>query len=210
MTQRHVYSAFLATFAICSAPVVAQMHDHSAKTTVSAQHSMHSKDDASYVRMMRMHHEQGVKMAKLAVERAQRQEVRQFAQKTLDEQQQDIGSLQRIAEGQSTAAAGTGAHEHGAAGTSGAAAGAPTQSTGAHDEHMKMGQQMLSKLEQASGASFDREFLRNMAQHHKMAIDMSKPAGQFKSDEVRQFAAALVKKQTAELKEIQTLQQKEQ
>lgn len=202
MTARHVYSALalFAIFGLCSTSILAQTHNHGSQATASAQHATHPTDDASYVRMMRMHHEQGVKMAKLAVEKAERIEVKQFAQKTVDDQQQDIATLQRLEQGQSKASSGVSAHDHGATGATGAHAGSGMPPMGAHGDHMKMGQQMISKLEQASGAAFDREFLRTMAQ----------PGTQFASDDVRQFAANLVKRQAAELKEIETLQRKEQ
>ncbi len=210
MTARYVYSALFATLGLFSMPILAQTHNHGSQPAASAQHATHATDDASYVRMMRMHHEQGVKMAKLAVEKAQRTEVKQFAQKTVDDQQQDIATLQRFEQGQSTASSGSGAHEHGTTGTTGAQSGTDMPSMGAHGDHMKMGQQMLSKLEQATGAAFDREFLRMIAQHHKMAIKMSQPSTQFKAEDVREFAAELTRKQTAELKDIEALQRKEQ
>ena len=40
---------------------------------------MMPKDDASYVLMMQMHHRQGIDMAKVAVDKSSREDVKAFA-----------------------------------------------------------------------------------------------------------------------------------
>ena len=48
---------------------------------------MMPKDDASYVQMMQMHHQMGIDMAKIAVEKSPRDDVKTFARKMIDAQQ---------------------------------------------------------------------------------------------------------------------------
>lgn len=59
---------------------------------------MMPKDDSSYVQMMRMHHQMGIDIAKLAVEKASRDDVKAFAKKTMGAQQKDSDELKRMQE----------------------------------------------------------------------------------------------------------------
>lgn len=161
--------------------------------------SRHPMDDAAYVRMMTMHHRQGIKMADLAIQKAQRADIKQFAEKTKAAQQRDIDELERI---QKTLPSGTAGGEH----------AAPTDTTadgaGMSMDHMgqgRMGHGMLEKLESASGAAFDDDFVQTMQHHHQMAIAMSKADSRFKAAEVKAFAAKTLKMQGEEVKELQAL-----
>lgn len=55
--------------------------------------------DHKFIGQMIEHHQQGVEMANLAQQRAQRSEIKQFAQKTADKQQKDIEELKGLADG---------------------------------------------------------------------------------------------------------------
>lgn len=52
--------------------------------------------DHKFVGHMIEHHQQGIEMSNLALQRAQRSEIKQFAQKTADMQQKDIGELKGL------------------------------------------------------------------------------------------------------------------
>lgn len=168
-------------------------------------------NDAEYVQMMKMHHEHGMEMVKLALERSEREEVKKFAHRVLVAQQQDIEELEQIAQSLQPAAVGTSgqgerpAEAHGEHGMHDAHAS--KDKAAMKDHHSgQMGDQMTKSLENLSGAEFEQKFLQTLQRHHEMAIEMSLPSGQFTSQDVKQFAQELVAAQSDEIKEIQRLQ----
>lgn len=166
--------------------------------------------DQKFVGMMIEHHEQGIEMARLAQQRAQRAEIKQFAEKTADKQQKDIEELKAMPGGKTSdhhASTTSDTSQHGTshASTSHDSAGAPTGRT-AHDasSHEAMKSETMTKLQSAQGAEFDRAFTDEMINHHNMAIEMAQLAQSRASDsEVKQFAQKSIeaqKKEVAELK----------
>ena len=148
---------------------------------------MMPKDDASYVQMMQMHHQMGIDMAKIAVDKSSREDVKAFARKMIDAQQKEIEELRRMQSSLKGNAA-------------------------MHDDHepMMKGEmdKMMADLRQAQGAAFDDKFIDMMIPHHQQAIAMSKPQTKFKSAEVQEFANKIVAAQTAEVKELQQMRKK--
>jgi uncharacterized protein (DUF305 family) len=153
----------------------------------SDQAMMMPKDDSSYVQMMQMHHQMGIDMAKLAVDKASRDDVKAFAKKMIDVQQKDIQDLKRMQESMKTGAA-------------------------MHDDHGSMmnGQmdKMMADLRQAQGASFDTKFIDMMIPHHQQAVQMSTPPTKYKSPDVQAFAKKTIAMQTADIKELQQMRKK--
>lgn len=148
-----------------------------------ANDAAHAKmDDASYVHMMREHHAQGVSMAKMAAERATRDDVRTFAKNVIDDQTKEITELDAIA------------------------AKLPKKGAGDALGSMSGMDKMEQRLRSASGAQFDREFLRTMTDHHQMAIDMSKNPEHFSSSEVKDFARKTTEKQRKEIEDMKRMQ----
>lgn len=229
---RTIYVAAFA-LSLAGAPALAQAPEHqhpqdaqqvkpSETQKPRAMGGMDAMDDASYLRMMRMHHEHGVKLAKLASEKARRADVKAFAEQAALEQHREIVQLQRIEESLPAGTSGvSAAHPHPAPDSTPSEhptmkdPGAIEQGmrTGAMSEHGMMSghghmdQQAFRKLENASGAEFDEEFLRAMEKHHEMGLQMSRQTARFRSDEVKTFAADVVKKRTEELKRLEALQQ---
>ena len=69
--------------------------------------------DHKFVSQMIDHHQQGVEMSNLAQQRAQRSEIKQFAQKTADKQQKEIEELKGLAgSGHHASASGTSSDRH--------------------------------------------------------------------------------------------------
>lgn len=148
---------------------------------------MMPSDDGSYVEMMQMHHQMGIDMAKMAQEKAQREDVKAFAKKTIDEQTKDIEELLRIQQSMKT---GTAGHE-------------------SHGSMMKEeSEKMMGDLSQAQGAAFDQKFIETMIPHHQQAIDMSTPLTKFKAEDVQAFARKTIESQRKELKELNELRSK--
>jgi uncharacterized protein (DUF305 family) len=156
---------------------------------MKADHAMMMpKDDTSYVQMMQMHHQQGIDMAKLAVDKSSREDVKAFARRMIDAQQKEIEELRRIQQSLKPGAA-------------------------MHDDHdgMMKGEmdKMMADLRQAQGAAFDHRFIDMMIPHHQQAITMSKPPTKFTSADVQTFAKSVVAAQTAEVKELQQMRKKQ-
>ena len=148
---------------------------------------MMPKDDASYVQMMQMHHQQGIDMAKVAVDKSSRDDIKAFARKMIDAQQKEIEELRGMQQSMKPGAA-------------------------MHDDHDGMMkdkmEKMMADLRQAQGAAFDQKFIDMMIPHHQQAIDMSKPPTKFKVRDVQAFAKKVVTAQTAEVKELQQMRKK--
>lgn len=150
-------------------------------------HMMMPTDDGSYVEMMQMHHQMGIDMAKVAEERAQRDDVKAFAKKTIDEQTKDIEQLRRIQQSMKT---GTAGHE-------------------GHGSMMKhQGDEMMANLRNAQGAAFDQKFIEMMIPHHQQAIDMSTPPTKFKAQDLQAFARKTIESQRKDLKGLTELRSK--
>ena len=149
---------------------------------------MMPRDDASYVQMMQMHHQQAVDMAKVAVERSQRADVKTFAQRVIDVQQKEIEELRRMQQAMKTGAV---MHD---------------------DDHESMikgeANKMMADLRQAQGAAFDRKFIDMMIPHHSQAVAMSKPATRFKAADVQAFARKVIDAQTKEIQELRSMRKK--
>jgi uncharacterized protein (DUF305 family) len=125
-----------------------------AQTTAHEGH--HTMDhDVMFADGMTKHHRDGIKMAQMAVEKAQQAELRSMAQKMIDDQTREVEEMQRLR---------------------GDAPMTPMA------EMMKMPGMMpesemnkdMSRLEAASGAAFDVAFTEIMPKHHDGAIKMSK------------------------------------
>lgn len=145
------------------------------------------KDDASYVQMMQMHHQQGIDMAKIAVDKSSREDIKGFAHKMIDAQQKEIEELRLLQQSLKTGSAMQNAHEG--------------MMNGEMDK-------MMSDLRQVRGAAFDQKFIAMMIPHHQQAIAMSKPPAKFKAPDVQAFAKKVITAQTAEVKELQQMRKK--
>jgi uncharacterized protein (DUF305 family) len=122
----------------------------------TAHEGHHTMDhDVMFADGMTKHHRDGIKMAQMAVEKAQSAELRSMAQKMIDDQTREIDEMQRLR---------------------GAAPMTPMA------EMMKMPgmmaeskmQQDMARLEAATGQTFDVAFTEIMPKHHDGAIKMSK------------------------------------
>ena len=69
-----------------------------------------------------------------------------------------------------------------------------------------MKNQMMSKLESAQGAEFDRRFVEEMKKHHEMGIEMAQLAQrQGSREDVRAFAKKTLDEQKKESDELKRL-----
>jgi uncharacterized protein (DUF305 family) len=134
--------------------------------------------EAHYLGTMVMHHKDGVKMANMALEKANSSQLKQMMQKTASEQQQEIDKM-----------TGWLKQWHNKS----------PNDFSMPPESEQMMQKSMSELQRLSGAEFDKTFAKHMVHHHNDAIAMSKMASsKAKHDEVKKLASNIVSSQTEE------------
>jgi uncharacterized protein (DUF305 family) len=140
--------------------------------------SAKGQEEAKFLNTMSEHHKDGIQMAKMATEKAQSKDVKSLAQKISSEQTAELKKMQSW------------------------------ESTWYPqvDAKMEMQKMDMSKLEQAQGSEFDREFLDMMTEHHKQAIDMTKNAlSDLQHKENRKMAEKSLKTQATEVAKMEKL-----
>lgn len=142
--------------------------------------------DLRFIDSMRAHHDQGIQMAQMAVEKATSAEVRQMAQKMIADQQQDEAQMRGWRD-----------------------QWYPGQPD-AHDMSMPGMSAMnmdMSKLQSATGHDFDHAFLEMMVPHHEGAIAMGRDgAAKAEHEELRRKAQEIADKQQREVEDIRKMQ----
>lgn len=148
--------------------------------------------DKRYIADMIVHHQGAVTMANLALQHAEREDIKQMSRDIITSQSKEITDMERW---QQEWGYGDGsAHQHMSHG----------DDDGAMDmsDHMDM---MMQPLEGKTGAAFDKEWIKQMIIHHQGAIDMSAPAEQnAKHQEIKDLAREVI---TAQTKEIEQMKQ---
>ena len=136
-----------------------------------------------YLHMLAMHHKDGIKMARMAVDKAQSSELKQMMQKSISTQQQDIEKMEKMMQKYKK-----------------------TGDMSKPSETKQMMDRAMSELQNASGSEFDAKFAKHMAMHHLDAIAMSKMAeSKAKDSEVKQLASKTVRSQTEERQKLQKM-----
>ena len=120
--------------------------------------------DVTFVRDMVVHHEQALRMASLAGERAGDESVRRLAERIAAAQGPEIEALRAWLESEGL----PGPHDEAAHGAHDAAAGGMPGMASEDD---------LSALAAARGREFDRRFLQMMIRHHEGALQMAGESG---------------------------------
>ena len=157
--------------------------------------SNHNDQDISFARDMVPHHQQAVEMSDLAATRAADPAVKALAVRIKDAQDPEIRTMQGWLSDWGAATSGAGADAHG----------------GGHGGHTggagMMSDADMTSLRSASGAEFDRMFLRMMIEHHKGAIEMAKAEqanGKFQP--AKDLARTIDETQAKEIAEMEQLQ----
>lgn len=143
--------------------------------------------DRMFADTMTKHHEDGIKMAQMAVDKAESAELRSMAQKMIDDQRREIDQLQSLrGEGPMTPMA----------------------------EMMKMPGMMpesqmqrdMARLESATGHDFDLAFTEVMPKHHQGAITMSNHELQNGSNAgLKELARTIADKQARERQQLMAM-----
>jgi uncharacterized protein (DUF305 family) len=179
-------------------------HHLSAQVTPSQQ-GMMGEVNQHFITMMIPHHQQAVEMANLALTRAKHLEIKKLAQAIKTDQTREIQQMQTWYKAWYGKEVPITAMNH------------PEMMA----MHQRMGQQMnpdmmkmpmncnmmamnidLAALKNAP--DFDKEFIRQMIPHHRMAVMMSQMAtNKATKPEIRNLAQSIVKTQMAEINQMQ-------
>ena len=166
-------------------------HEHA---TATDQKMKTTLTDGPYIDAMTKHHDEGLSMAQLAVEKASHARVKELATTLAAEQKRELKELEhlKMTPGKSMGMGmGMGmGMEHGGRGMKDKGGMAPKMP--------------MADLETMSGAHFDRMFLETMVKHHQEAIRMSRDA-KLKDSDLKEFAQRSSRQQETELRTMQQL-----
>ncbi|MFB8444204.1 DUF305 domain-containing protein [Streptomyces niveus] len=161
--------------------------------------------DVAFAQGMIPHHEQAVEMSALADGRASGAEIKTLAAEIEKAQDPEITTMRSWlkAWGEPESADGSKpGMDHGSGGSHGAE-DSPGGSGGADG---MMSDQDLADLSAAKGVDFDRKFAELMIRHHDGAIAMARDQRKNgESGKVKKLAADVIKAQTAEVEQLNTL-----
>jgi uncharacterized protein (DUF305 family) len=139
--------------------------------------------EASFLQQMIQHHRSGVEMAKLVGDHTQRPELRQFGEKMISAQDQEIGQMTKWLTDWYKTSPKEVANEKA-------------------DKEMKM---HMSMLRDKHDADFDKAFLEMMPKHHHVAVEMAEQAeNKSTHPELKELAAKIAKDQQNEIKQMKS------
>ena len=147
--------------------------------------------DLQFIDTMSHHHQGAIMMSQMAVQKAEHSELKQFAQKIIDDQQKEIAQIKEWRDKWF--------------------AGKPS-AFNMEMPGMKMGKMMdsshMADMQAMQGNDFDLHFLDMMTPHHEGAIAMSKQAlEKAEHPEIKNFAQQIIKAQQAEIEQMKRWQQ---
>ncbi len=158
-------------------------------TSAPAQQQSHNEADVAFVQQMIPHHEGAIEMAELTEGRTDNPRILDLARRIDQAQGPEIEQMRSRL------------HAWGVDETSGMDHGDM-----GHGEMPGMGAEDMRKLEQATGAEFDRLFLELMIEHHQGAVDMSETVlDEGRDPEVKDLAQRIIDAQEAEITEMRSL-----
>ena len=159
---------------------------------VDAEHDDH---DVVFAQQMVVHHEGAIEMAEAAATRASSQEVRDLAATIASAQQPEIDRMTSWL---------TAWGEPVEAGSS--TEGVEHSSMGHSSMPGTMTEEQMSQLSSATGADFDRLFLRMMIEHHTGAVQMAETEQQQGvNPQARELAGSIATSQDAEIDRMEQL-----
>lgn len=174
-------SALALSLALTPAAYAANDSSSASKTS----QAMKAPYDVQFLDTMSEHHRDGIKMMQLAVDKAQSQDIKQMAQKGIDDQNKDIDDMKSLRHSDAPEAV--------------------NMKLPGMMPKAKMEQDM-AKLEAATGSDFDKHFLQTMIKHHGGAVKMSDDAmAKAKRDNVKTKAKEIHDKQKSEISAMENM-----
>lgn len=136
--------------------------------------------DLQFIDGMTSHHQSAIQMARLATEKAQHAELKSFARKIIDDQQKEITQMKGWRDAWY--------------------AGKPEAMNMEMPGMSGMTAMDMGKMQSATGAQFDQQFLKMMSDHHAGAISMAKEAlKRAEHPEIKQLAERIIDAQQNEI-----------
>jgi uncharacterized protein (DUF305 family) len=184
--MRHHIKAAFAVVAVLALTLVSAAFAHNPNGQVdpmnaSLQSLKGAEFEQSFLQQMTQHHRSGIEMAKLVSDHTKRPELREFAEKMIAAQQQEIEQMTKWLNEWFTASPKEVANK-------------------AADKEMKA---HLSMLTGKHDADFDKAFLEMMPKHHHAAVEMAEQAEKKATHpELKEFAAKIAKDQQNEIKQM--------
>ena len=145
MKLTSIFAIAAASALVAAGPVAAQSQDKSASTQKSAK-SGESKSDAKHMKDLAIANMAEVETGKLALEKAQDPKVKEFAQHMVDDHSKMLDEVKSLAQSKGVDLPGAPDAKH---------------------------QKVMKKLQSASGADFDREYMRAMVKDHRDALKLT-------------------------------------
>lgn len=179
--MKHILTASALVLALTFSPGAYAAHDGDTKMTQSAK----APYDVQFLDTMAEHHREGIKMMEMAMDKGQSQDVKQMAQKGINDQTKEIDELKSMRNSDAPEAV-----------------------------NMKLPGMMpkekmekdMANLEAASGSHFDKHYLQGMIKHHQGAVKMSDDAmAKAKSADVKAKAKEMHDKQKMEISDMQEM-----
>lgn len=135
--------------------------------------------EAHFLDKMIMHHKDGVKMAEMGKQKATDEKLKKMSEKMLSEQKREITQMEKWRKDLYT--------------------------------NVPMSKEMppkmdMSKLQEAKGKDFDKQYLSMMSEHHRTGIDMFQEAEKKATNpQIKEFAMKGSEKQAQEEKEMKDM-----
>lgn len=155
----------------------------------------HNDTDITFAQRMIPHHQQAVEMAEIAVDRAQRAEVKTLAEQIRTAQGPEITQLIDFLNAWGAEAPAPGAMSSGMGGTD-------------HSSGMPgmMADPQMQELRTVTGPMFDTMFLQMMIEHHRGAVsEAQREVDDGSNPEATQLASKIIADQNAEIDRMQQL-----
>ncbi len=182
----------------------------------SPQRGMMIHTDQHFIEMMIPHHQQAVEMADIGLTRAQHPEIKKLAQGIKKDQNREIQQMRiwyTAWYGKEVPITAMNHQEMMARHQGMGQQPNPDMMKMPMDQNMSMMKMPMNQnmrgmnvdLETLKNApDFDKEFIRQMILHHRMAVEMSKMAAQkTNKPEIRNLAKSIIKTQTSEINQMQ-------
>lgn len=147
--------------------------------------------DLQFIDSMSQHHQGAIMMAEMALQRAEHPELKQFAQKIIDDQRKEIAEMKGWRDKWYP----------------GKPSAMNMEMPGMSTQQMMGGSQMQN-MQSMQGVSFDLMFIGMMIPHHEGAISMSNAALQkAEHAEIKDLAQMIIKAQQSEIEQMKGWQQ---
>lgn len=180
------------------------MSSSAAPTSAAASAASHNDADVTFAQEMIAHHQQALDMAKLAATRASNAQVKDLASRIEKAQDPEIQQMTAWLSQWGVSASSSAMPSSMPGMSMPSMSSMPGMTNGSVPGMMSDAD--MQKLQQASGAEFDKMFLQMMTQHHQGAVEMAKTelAGGSNTD-AKALAQRIIDAQTAEITEMQQM-----